>query len=81
MKALEILKILKQAKTFDEYGVIFDGNSEHRLSEAIEELEALKNKSCANCKRVNNCKLANDIVDNFGTKLKEQYFYCWELKC
>ena len=40
----------------------------------------LENRSCANCKRVDKCKLANDVVKNFGTKLKEQCFYCWESK-
>ena len=43
-------------------------------------IKALENRSCSNCKRVNSCKLASDVVDNFGTKLREQWFYCWEQK-
>lgn len=39
-----------------------------------------ENRSCMTCKRVDKCKLANDIRDNYGLKLKEMCFYCWEQK-
>ena len=54
--------------------------SKNEILEAIKELEQLKDKSCLTCKFVHNCKLANDVKTQFGTKLKEQCFYCWKAK-
>ena len=86
MRALKILK--KYGGLINQYTMDLVSKD---ISEAIKELEelndktklaikALENRSCSNCKRVNSCKLASDVVDNFGTKLREQWFYCWEQK-
>lgn len=63
----------------------FNEKIQYEMVEALnkklkKQIKKYKNRSCANCKRVDKCKLANDVVNNFGTKLKEQYFYCWESK-
>lgn len=87
MKAIDILKKDKEVLCWA-IGYNHSNNAKveeflkksKNIDEAIEELEALQNRSCANCKRVNKCKLANDVRDKFGTKLKEQCFYCWESK-
>ena len=36
--------------------------------------------SCLNCKHNDNCNLAIAIKDNFGLKLKEMCFHCFEIK-
>lgn len=36
--------------------------------------------SCLNCKHNDKCKLAQDIKVNFGLKLKEMCFYCFDIK-
>lgn len=79
MKALEILRdnfIAIATDTDTEMAMYYQDH----IQIAIKELEALENRSCANCKRVDKCKLASDVVNSFGTKLKEQCFYCWESK-
>lgn len=39
-----------------------------------------ENTSCLRCSYLEKCKLANDIKDNFGLKLKEMSFYCFKGK-
>lgn len=79
LKAIEVLKNYKNnlQKTYDRVGVTYDFAL---INEAIKELEELEDKSCLTCKFVHNCKLANDVKTQFGTKLKEQCFYCWKAK-
>lgn len=36
--------------------------------------------SCLRCKHLENCKLANNVKEKFGLKLKEMCFYCFESK-
>ena len=43
-------------------------------------IEKYENKSCQNCKRVFDCKIADKIKTENGFKLKEMCFYCWEGK-
>ncbi len=85
LKAIEILKTLKEAKTFVDYGVIFDGNAKARLSEAIEELEDLNSRSCKNCNDAiysfDNLECRKEYSITYGRNVSKN-FCCnkWNLK-
>ena len=74
MKALEILKLIEQGNSIPKL-------NEKYINEAISELEALETKeSCATCKKKLLCKKAENIKLNWGFKLSEMWFNCWESK-
>ena len=84
LKAIEILKnnlkiLIETKETIYTKSESLD-NQILKINEAIKELEELEDKSCLTCKFVHNCKLANEVRKQFGTKLKEQCFYCWKAK-
>lgn len=84
LKAIEILKnnlkILTETKETIYIKSESLDNQILKINEAIKELEKLEYKSCLTCNLVHDCKFANEVRKQFGTKLKEQCFYCWESK-
>lgn len=43
-------------------------------------LEIKENRSCQNCKKSIICKIVDETKNNFGFKLSEMWFNCWESK-
>lgn len=82
IKALVILESLQTdvKKDIEAEGIEVFGYIDTAIDEAIAELKALENRSCQNCKKVLFCKIADDTKNNFGFKLKEMCFNCWESK-
>lgn len=83
MKPLEILKKLQidVKKDIKVEGVEVFGHIDTVIDEAIVELEELEIKeSCSSCKNKLLCKKAENIKLNWGFKLSEMWFNCWESK-
>lgn len=74
LKALEILKFLKDGKNLELL-------SKQKIDEAIEELEALENRRCNNCKYCNDDVCCNDNSLLLADFVNEN-FCCnkWEVK-
>ena len=79
-----------EAKEFDTFS--YNGDMEYIKENSVaqridiifdyfeKDFDKLNNRSCSNCKKVLFCKRAEEITLNYGFKLSEISFSCWEQK-